>query len=177
MKTKFLKKKQKKHVYHDLNLLGHYLAGVWEGDGHIKKNKSSGKTSLHLTMHKQQEPYVKKLLNLLRRLNKNDTIGSVSIRQTNNSCVLNIFSPICLSFMVQLINSKLKTPKAYQLNDVIDWLNKHTNKCFNRLELSSFQKPFILDLNNPWFAGFVDADGSFGIDLSIKTRLKIGCQF
>jgi hypothetical protein len=27
------------HVYHDSTMLGHYLAGVWEGDGHTKKKQ------------------------------------------------------------------------------------------------------------------------------------------
>jgi hypothetical protein len=56
------------HVYHDPTMLGHYLAGVWEGDGHTKKNFSSGKTTLHITMHKQQKVYVEKLLGLLSGL-------------------------------------------------------------------------------------------------------------
>ena len=56
--------------YHDSTMLGHYLAGVWEGDGHTKKNKSSGKTTVHITMHKQQKVYAEKLLGLLSRKSK-----------------------------------------------------------------------------------------------------------
>jgi dimeric dUTPase (all-alpha-NTP-PPase superfamily) len=32
-------------------------------------------------------------------------------------------------------------------------------------------------MNTPWFAGFVDADGYFGIDLRLNTRKSAGCQF
>jgi hypothetical protein len=161
------------HVYHDPTMLGHYLAGVWEGDGHTKKNKSSGKTTLHITMHKQQKVYVEKLLGLLSGLCDKDPVGSVHLRHDNNSCVLNIFTPKGLTLIVQLIGDKLKTPKALQLNDVIDWLNINHNTSF--LHVSFQKKPVILD--TPWFAGFIDADGSFGIDLSTKTRLKVSCQF
>jgi hypothetical protein len=75
---------------------------------------------------------------------------------------LNIFTPKGLTLIVQLIGDKLKTPKALQLNDVIDWLNINHNTSF--LHVSFQKKPVILD--TPWFAGFIDADGSFGIDLS-----------
>ena len=54
-------KSKNNHIYHDSTMLGHYLAGVWEGDGHTKKNKSSGKTTVHITMHKQQKVYAEKL--------------------------------------------------------------------------------------------------------------------
>lgn len=161
------------HTYHDSTMLGHYLAGVWEGDGHTKKNKSSGKTTVHITMHKQQKVYAEKLLGLLRRLCENDPVGSVHIRYDNNSCVLNIFTPRGLIFIVQLMGDKLKTPKALQLNHVIDWLNQNHNTDFLHV---SFQKEVAI-LDTPWFAGFIDADGSFGIDLSTKTRLKVSCQF
>jgi hypothetical protein len=125
-------------------------------------------------MHKQQEVYAKKLLGLLSRVCENDPVGSVHARHDNNSCVLNIFTPRGLKLIVQLMGDKLKTPKALQLNDVIDWLNIHHNTRFNHV---SVQYEAALDLNTPWFAGFTDADGSFSIDLSIKTRLKISCQF
>lgn len=148
------------HVYHDSTMLGHYLAGVWEGDGHTKKNKNSGKTTVHITMHKQQKVYVEKLLSLLSRLCDNDPVGSVHLRHDNNSCVLNIFTPRGLTLIVQLIGNKLKTPKALQLNNVIDWLNRNHSTSFNHV---SFQKKAAI-LDTPWFAGFIDADGSFGID-------------
>ena len=64
-------------------MLGHYLAGVWEGDGNTNiKDKSSPKTTMHITMDKRQAPYAKKLLALLRRLCNNDPVGSVHIRIT-----------------------------------------------------------------------------------------------
>ncbi len=59
------------------------------------------------------------------------------------------------------------------MNDVIDWLNIKHNTSFLHVD---FQKEVTI-LDSPWFAGFTDADGSFGIDLSTKTRLKISCQF
>lgn len=165
--------KQKTHVYHDTTMLGHYLAGLWEGDGNINiKDKNYPKPTIHITLHKQQEPYVKKLLALLSHLCE-DPVGSVHIRDDNNSCVLNIHTPQGLKFVVGLIKDKLKTPKAFHLNRVIDWLNSY-DPSFNFSHVNSISD---FDLSTPWFAGFCDADASFGIDLSFKTRLKASCQF
>ena len=73
------------------------LVIIWQEFGKVmaiqKKNKSSGKTTVHITMHKQQKVYAEKLLSLLRRLCDNDPVGSVHFRHDNNSCVLNIFTP------------------------------------------------------------------------------------
>jgi LAGLIDADG endonuclease len=165
--------KQKAHVYNDDRLFGHYLAGLWEGDGNINiKDKFSPKPSVHITMHKQQAFYVKKLLCILRRRCNNDPVGSVHIRRNNNSCVLNIFTPRGLKCMVDLIHDKLRTPKAYHLNLVVDWLNAHY-----KASLSPVSQYARLDMNTPWFAGFADADACFGIDLRLKPRLKVSCQF
>lgn len=165
--------KQKTHIYHDTTMLGHYLAGLWEGDGNINiKDKNYPKPTIHITLHRQQAPCAKKLLSLLSRL-CSDSVGSVHIRDENNSCVLNIYTPQGLKFVVGAVKDKLRTPKGFHLNQVINWLNRYdpSLNCSHINSLSDF------DLSTPWFAGFCDADGSFGIDFSIKTRLKVSCQF
>ena len=128
-------------------------------------------------MHKKQAPYVTKLLALLSRL-CDDPVGSVDVRDDNNSCVLNVYTPRGLILIVQLMCDKLQTPPkgAVQLNDVIDWLNTHHNTRFNHIH---FKQQTALDLTTPWFAGFTETDGSFGIDLSTggAPRLKVSCQF
>lgn len=165
-------KRLKKHIYHDTNMLGHYLAGLWEGDGNTNiKDKNSPKTTLHITVHRQQAPFIKKLLNLLRRL-CDDPVGSMHVRQDNNSCVLNIYTPRGLNFTIDLLHSKLRTPKAYRLNEVIKWLN--TN---HGAKLTYISNTSSLKLGTSWFAGFVDADGCFSIDFRQKPRFKVSCQF
>lgn len=164
---------QKTHIYNDSLLLGHYLAGLWEGDGNINvKDKSSPKPTFHITFHKQQAPVAQKLLFVLRRICNQDPVGSVHIRQDNNSCVLNVFSPIGLECIFNLIHDKLKTPKAYQLNLIGNWLNKR-----HKTNLSSVKHNPTFTLNTSWFAGFADADACFGIDLRLKTRKSVACQF
>ena len=165
--------KQKIHIYNDTTMLGHYLAGLWEGDGNVNiKDKNYPKPTIHITLHRQQGPCAKQLLALLSRL-CNDPVGSVHIRNDNNSCVLNIHTPQGLQFVVGLIQHKLRTPKAFHLNPIIDWLNRK-DPSLNFTPISSVSD---FNLSTPWFAGFCDADGSFGIDLSYKGRLKVSCQF
>lgn len=165
--------KKKAHVYNDSVLLGHYLAGLWEGDGNINvKDKSFPKPTFHITLHKQQVPLIQKLILVLRRLCNNDPVGSIDIRHDNNSCVLNVYTPIGLECVFNLIHDKLKTPKAYQLNLIGNWLNQKLGT-----RLSNVKPSTGFSMCTPWFAGFTDADGSFGIDLRLKTRKSVGCQF
>nr|AOC61559.1 putative LAGLIDADG homing endonuclease [Gloeotilopsis planctonica] len=163
----------KTHVYTDYVLLGHNLAGLWEGDGNINvKDKSYPKPTFHITLHIQQVPCIQKLMLILRRLCNNDPVGSISIRPDNNSCVLNVYTPAGLNCVFSLIHDKLKTPKAYQLNLISSWLNqKHGTK------LKAVSQDPIFTMNTPWFAGFTDADGCFSIDLRYQTRKSVACQF
>jgi hypothetical protein len=164
-------KKRKSHPYQNPHWLGYYLAGLWEGDGHLNiKDRSYPKPTLHITLHKKQVICLQKLMFALKRFCKSDSIGSIDIRHDNNSCVLNIYSPAGLQGVFHLIQDKLQT-SALQLNSLKDWLNlKHGTNLSNVTPRATFS------LNTPWFAGFVDADGSFGIDLRL-TRKRVDCQF
>lgn len=153
-------KDEKTHVYNDSFLLGYYLAGLWEEDGHIHiKKKAFPKPTFHITLHKQQVFCLQKLMLALRRLCKSDPVGSIDIRQDNNSCVLNVYTPTGLKCVFNLIHNKLKTPKAYQLNLIKDWLNQKHGTNLNNVTCCA---QFVFD--TPWFAGFTDADGCFSLD-------------
>lgn len=52
----------------------------------------------------------------------------------------------------------MRTPKIYQLNLLINWLNSHHGHNFNFLPLNSTPLK-----DNAWLAGFTDADGNFDI--------------
>lgn len=64
--------------FNNLNAFGHYLAGLWEGDGHIGlKNKLYPKPSLHITMSKMQKPFLEKILKYLTDACHGSSVGSV----------------------------------------------------------------------------------------------------
>jgi hypothetical protein len=78
-------------VYNNKNNLGHYLAGLWHGDGNIKKGYP--KPTLHITFNITQLPYVKKLHKVLTNL-CGAKAGSILKHGSRNACYLNIFKYI-----------------------------------------------------------------------------------
>ena len=75
-----------------------------------------------------------------------------------------------LKYIIDLIKVKLKTPKAYQIDIIIDWLNTKQNAKIKKLPLCSLPLQ-----QTAWFAGFLDADGSFGVELSQYKH--VACKF
>lgn len=159
--------------YNSLNNLKSYLAGLFEGDGHISFQKQKGGSKTHnprfcITFNMKNEALAKVLL---------DIIGSGFIRykSKDNACVLVVSPVVGLKKIVNLINGELKTPKIRQLHDLIDWLNKNHNA---QLEKLPFNKDNIE--NSSWFSGYVDSDGSFSVQYT-KTeqgakKRKIFCR-
>ena len=154
------------------NNLGPYIAGLFEGDGHIWIQKQKG-TKRHnprfcITFGLKNEPLCNKLL---------DIIGSGFIRykHSENACVLVVSPVVGLKKIVNLINGELRTPKIHQLHSLINWLNINHNAQLEKLPLNKDS----LD-NNSWLSGFVDADGSFSVQYT-KTedgakKRKISCR-
>jgi hypothetical protein len=135
--------------------LNSYLAGLFEGDGHIWMPKSN-MTKKHnprfcITFDLKNEPLAKKLLEVLES-------GHIRYKLKDNACVL-IVSPVKgLKKIIQLINGELRTPKIHQLHTLIDWINANHSSNIDKLPL---KKGLIS--NDSWLAGFVDADGGFYI--------------
>ena len=149
-----------------------YLAGLFEGDGHIWIQKQIGSKPHNprfcITFDLKNEALAKKII---------DIIGSGFIRYKtkDNACVLVVSPVVGLKKIVNLINGELRTPKIHQLHSLIDWLNKNHSTQLEKLPLNKGS----LD-NNSWFSGFVDADGSFSVqytntDSGAKKR-KISCR-
>lgn len=139
-----------KNVY-----LNSYLAGLFEGDGHIWFPKSNMKKKHNprfcITFDLKNEPLAKKLLEVLE-------FGHIRYKLKDNACVL-IVSPVKgLKKIIQLINGELRTPKIHQLHTLIDWINLNHSSNIDKLPL---KKGLIY--NDSWLAGFVDADGGFYI--------------
>lgn len=153
------------------NDLGSYLAGLYEGDGHIwiKKTLSIKKHNPRfcITFSSKNEPLAKKLLEILE-------VGFIRYKNSDNACVLVISSVEGLKKIVYLINGKLRTPKLEQLEALINWLNKNHNT--NILLLPVCESSFLCDA---WLSGFVDADGSFSVQYLKKENAlirKISCR-
>ncbi len=142
---------------------GSYLAGLFEGDGHVTK------THFHITFHIKEITLVKKLIDKLG-------FGNIRYKLDNNACVLNIGGKSGLIAFINLINGELRTPKIRQLYTLIDYANSKFNTNIPKLALS---KSHISE--NSWLAGFIEADGSFGIRNTKKTesikKRNVSCRF
>ena len=154
------------------NNLKTYLAGLFEGDGHIWIHNSYMKKKHNprfcITFGLKNEPLAKKLL---------DIIGSGFIRYKpkDNACVLVVSPVIGLKKIVYLINGELRTPKIHQLYKLIDWLNKNHSTSIKKLPLKEGDL-----VNDSWLSGFIDSDGSFSVqhtkvENNAKKR-KISCR-
>jgi LAGLIDADG endonuclease len=94
-----------------------YLAGLFEGDGHIWlpninwKKKHNPKFCITFAL--KNEPLAKKILEIIE-------YGHIRYKQKENACVL-IVSPVKgLKKIILLINGELRTPKVNQLHKLID---------------------------------------------------------
>lgn len=155
--------------------LGSYLAGLFEGDGHIwiqkKKKKKGSKTHnprFCITFGLKNEALCEKLLNIIGS-------GFIRYKRGENACVLVVSPVVGLKKIVNLINGELKTPKIHQLHSLIDWLNKNHNAQLEKLPLNKDNLE-----NSGWLSGYIDADGSFSVQYT-KTedgakKRKISCR-
>ena len=139
------------------NNLNSYLAGLFEGDGHIWiQNPDAGDKKRHnprfcITFSLKNEPLAKKLSDILES-------GFIRYKTKDNACVLVVSPVVGLKKIVYLINGELRTPKIHQLYKLIDWLNKHHNTNIEKLSLKEGSLA-----NDSWLSGFIDADGSFSV--------------
>ena len=80
-----------------------------------------------------------------------------------------------LLLIVHLINGKLRTPKAYQIDLIIDWLNQKHNANIKKFPICNHSLSA-----NAWLAGFIDADGYFYVKRSLQTKTRytqVLCSF
>lgn len=162
-------------VYKDLELFGSYLAGLWEGDGNIRLAFGNAKPSISITFHKCDAPLAEKLLlHISSKCNK-AKVGAVYYHKKRHACYLTLYSVEALVYFVTLVNGKLRSPKAYQIDLIIDWLNKN-----NKSQIKKCGLTYESISNDAWLAGFIDADGSFAIRQTLEsqcTKKLTECQF
>jgi len=143
------------------SLLSSYLAGLFEGDGHISFSKvvnSSGKISypyIAITFVNKDLPLINQLVSIYG--------GRLRFKDKENAIVWIINTHNELINLISSMNGYLRTPKIHQFNDLIIWLNHRYN-----YNIPIFT-PDDSDLtNNYWLAGFIDADGGFKVRYSEK---------
>ena len=154
-----------KRILNDKNIFGTYLAGLFEGDGHIWLSKENTKKKHNprfcITFAMKNEPLAQKLLEIIG-------YGFIRYKSKDNACVI-VVSPIKgLKKIIKYINGELRTPKIIQLHNLIDWMNKNHNSNIIKLPVNKDN----LDKDG-WLAGFIDADGSFSIQ---HTKLENGAK-
>lgn len=167
--------KEDKNVYVNTTYMfnkSSYLAGLFEGDGHIWISKDLTKKKHNprfcITFSLKNEPLAKKLLDIIQ-------YGHIAYKPKDNACVLTISPVKGLKIIVRLLNGEMRTPKINQLYLLIDWLNKNHGSNIKKLPIK------IGNISNDsWLAGFVDADGSFSIQHTKKEdgaiKRKVSCR-
>ena len=140
-------------------MLGPYLAGLFEGDGHIILSKFvNGKISypyIAITFVNKDLPLINKLVEMFG--------GRLRFKNKENAIVWIVNTHKELVNLVTVINGCLRTPKIIKFNDLIVWLNNkyHYNIPINSVDTSSLN-------SNGWLAGFIDADGAFKVRYTEK---------
>ena len=167
-------------------MLGHYLAGLIEGDGSIIVPVTRRNPKGKLLYPKVKITFVDKDAPLAIKIK--EVLGAGTLEYPKSTKYVNLlFQDVStLQKIAVLLNGKMRTPKIEALHRMIDWLN-------SRSTLSKLQsnKPELLTKlglesspigNNPWLSGFIEADGNFysiftinsqGIAESIRHYMRI----
>ena len=154
-------------IYQD-NRLKSYLAGLFEGDGHIWMPNESLKKKHNprfcITFRLNNKELALKLLDIIG-------YGFIKYKPKNNICVFTISPVKGLKNIINYINGELRTPKKHQFYKLIDWINKNHNENIKKLPIKKD------NLNKDgWLSGFLDADGSFSVQHTIGKKSKISCK-
>lgn len=136
---------------------GSYLAGLWEGDGHIicpslnPQSLLQNTPALAVTADSKQLP----LFNAFQQ----KFGGWIRYKKKENAVVWTVTARTSLLNIVKLINGHIRSPKLYQFNLLIDYVNK----LFPDARLVKYSTDDSALSKNYWLAGFIDADGGFKI--------------
>ena len=135
------------------NQLGHYLAGLIDGDGHF-----SNKQQLIIVFSSRD-------VSLAYYLKLRIGYGQIRKVKNKNAYLFIISNKDGLIKIINLINCKLRTLNKY--SQVINNILSH-HLYFNFKEEIEFNLNCNNDFYNHWLAGFSDADASFQIKIVNK---------
>lgn len=133
----------------------YFIAGLWEGDGHIiVKNQRTRNFTFAITFNNNNIVLAQFILDFIG-------FGYLREKKREHATVLTIGNSRGLLSVVQLLNGKLRTPKIYKFNLLVDWVNNKYN-----LKIKQYSPDLSNLLNNYWLAGFSEADANFYIRIS-----------
>jgi LAGLIDADG endonuclease len=151
-----------------------YLAGLIEGNGSIIVPKTEISIKGKINYPSIQIIFHLKDLPLALMIQKEIKNGSVSRKKGVNAYILTINNYEGLIFLTSLINGNMRTPKVYNLYNLIDWLN------FKFEEINIYKKPLNdspLE-SNAWLSGFIEAEGHFYVrTISNSKYSRVECKF
>jgi hypothetical protein len=154
------------------SLFSYYLTGLIEGDGTIISPKTLRSPKGKLNYPSIQIVFHLKDLPLALLIQKELAVGSLSRKKGVDAYILTINSYEGILFVISLINGKMRTPKIYSLNALIDFLNKTKGSSIEKYSVSI--EP--LD-TNPWLSGFIEADASFQVRTTLSGKYpKLECK-
>ena len=165
------------------NMLGHYLAGLIEGDGSIIVPRTNRNKKGKLLYPRVKITFVDKDAPLAIKLQ--EVFGAGTLEYPKNAKYVNLLfqNVTSLKKIAVLINGKMRTPKIEALHIMIDWLNARltTSKLQSNDTMFHKQPLFLTKLvakpkntcplrDNPWLAGFIEADGNFYGSFNINSQ-------
>lgn len=171
------------HLYYSSTmnkpLLGHYLAGLIEGDGSIIVPKTIRNQKGKLLYPVVKITFVGKDAPLAKRIK--EVLNGGTLVYSKNKKYLNLLLQDLNSIqkIAVLLNGKMRTPKIEALHRLIDWFNARSGE---NLKMSKLGLDYSSLGNNPWLTGFVEADGNFfcsfglnsaGIAEVVKSYMRI----
>ena len=140
------------------NDLGYYLAGLLEGDGHVSI-PALGTTTLNRILN-PRIVFTSHINNFGLYAYIQSELGGVGRFQITGKNTIRyiIGDKNGIILLINLIHSKLRTPKNKRFNDLIKIFNSKysLNIPESLLDNSNFYE-------SSWFTGFTEADGHFGI--------------
>lgn len=149
--------------------LGHYLAGLIEGDGSIIVSKNK-KYNPKIIIVFNKDDY-----NLVLFL-KNNFLDCGSIIKKSGYIIWQIQDLKGVIKIFNLINGKMRTPKIEDLHRGIIYLKdlELLEKNFPLLKLDN--SPIY---SNSWLSGFIDADGNFSLNVYKRknNNYRVICEF
>ena len=154
------------------SLFSYYFTGLIEGDGTIITPKTLRSSKGKLYYPSIQIVFHLKDLPLALIIQKELAVGSLSRKKGVNAYILTINSYKGIFLVISLVNGKMRTPKIYSLNALIDFLNttKGTNIEKYSVSIDSLD-------SNPWLSGFIEADASFQVRTTLSGKYsKLECK-
>ena len=154
------------------SLFSYYFTGLVEGDGTIITPKTLRTPKGKLNYPSIQIIFHLKDLPLALLVQKELGVGSLSRKKGVNAYILTINSYEGILLVISLINGKMRTPKIYSLNALIDFLNETKGTSIEKYSVST--EPLN---SNPWLSGFIEADASFQVRTTLSGKYsKFECK-